>query len=122
MEFYICKHCGNIVTKVKDSGVPLVCCGEEMVQLKAGTTDGAKEKHVPVYEVNGNSVTVSVGSVEHPMLTEHYIEFICLVTKNGVQVKHLNPGEKPVATFALVDGDEVVEVYEYCNLHSLWKA
>ena len=122
LKFYRCPVCGQIVAIVKGTGAPLTCCGEEMQEIKAGTSDGAREKHVPVFEVKGNIVTVTVGSVEHPMLPEHYIEWIALQTKGGNQRKKLNPGEAPKATFALCEGDEVVAVYAYCNLHSLWKA
>lgn len=122
MKFYICDHCGNIVEKIVDSGVPIVCCGEEMRELEPGVTDGATEKHVPVYTVDGNIVKVQIGSEKHPMLPEHYIEWIALKTKQGYQRKMLKPGEEPVVCFALCDGDEVEEVYEYCNLHGLWKA
>lgn len=99
-----------------------MCCGEPMVEIKAGTTDAAAEKHVPVIEIDGNIVTVKVGSVTHPMLEEHYIQWIALQTKNGNQRVALQPGQEPVAQFALLPGDEVVAAYEYCNLHSLWKA
>ncbi|MDO5490929.1 MAG: desulfoferrodoxin family protein [Bacillota bacterium] len=119
--FYICKHCGNIIAKLKDSGVPVVCCGEPMAELIPGTTDAAVEKHVPEYSVEGNMVRVKVGSVEHPMTLEHYIEWILLHTKQGNQRKVLTPKDKPEACFALCDGDEVEAVYAYCNLHSLWK-
>lgn len=121
-KYYICKHCGNIVLKAKDSGVPVVCCGEPMTELIAGTSDGAREKHVPVWSVENGIVHVQVGSVEHPMLPEHYIEWISIFTKQGYQHKELHPGEKPVADFALCADDEVEAVYAYCNLHSLWKA
>lgn len=122
MKFYRCKHCGNIITHLKDSGVRVVCCGEEMQELVPGTTDAAQEKHVPVYTVEGNRVHVKVGSVEHPMVAEHYIEWIGVETKQGWQQKYLKPGENPEASFALLPGDEVKSVYEYCNLHSLWQA
>ncbi len=121
-KFYICSHCGNIIIKLHDSGVPVVCCGEPMKELKAGTTDGALEKHVPVYDVENGKVSVTVGSVEHPMLPEHYIEWIVLKTKKGTQLRRLAPGEAPKACFAVCEGDEVEAVYEYCNLHGLWKA
>ena len=88
----------------------------------AGTTDAALEKHVPDYKVEGNRVIVTVGSVEHPMLPEHYIEWVALQTKQGVQRKFLRPEDKPTTCFSLCDGDEVEAVYAYCNLHSLWKA
>ncbi|MCD8189399.1 MAG: desulfoferrodoxin [Clostridiales bacterium] len=122
LKFYLCEHCGNIVVKVKDKGVPVMCCGQKMTELVPGTTDAATEKHVPAYKVEGNLVQVNVGSVDHPMLPEHYIEWIALKTTQGVQLKYLAPGEKPAATFALSEGDAVEEVYAYCNLHSLWKA
>ena len=93
-----------------------------MTQIIPGTSDAAVEKHVPVFTVEGNLVKVSVGSVEHPMLPEHFIQWISLQTKQGNQRKVLNPGDKPEAVFALCEGDEVEAVYAYCNLHSLWKA
>ena len=93
-----------------------------MKPITPNTTDAAGEKHVPVIKVEGQMVTVTVGSVEHPMLEAHYIEWIMLETKDGRQRKALKPGEKPVATFALTEGDSVVAAYEYCNLHGLWKA
>ena len=122
LKFFKCEHCGNIIEMVKDKGVPVVCCGQRMTELVAGTSDGAREKHVPVYEVKDNIVHVKVGEVAHPMIPEHYIEWIVLQTKNGVQRKELNPGDKPEACFALCDGDEVEAVYAYCNPHGLWKA
>ena len=122
MTFYKCEHCGNIIAHINDSGVRCVCCGEEMKPLVPNTSDGAGEKHVPVIKIDGHTVTVSVGSVEHPMLDAHYIMWIMLETKDGRQRKSLKPGEKPVATFALTEGDEVIAAYEYCNLHGLWIA
>ncbi|MCD8196722.1 MAG: desulfoferrodoxin [Lachnospiraceae bacterium] len=122
LKFYICEHCGNIIMKVKDKGVPVMCCGQKMKEIIPGTTDAAAEKHVPDYKVEGNLVKVNIGSVDHPMLPEHYIEWIALKTKQGAQLKELKPGEKPAATFALSKGDEVEEVFAYCNLHSLWMA
>lgn len=121
-KFYICETCGNIITTVKSSGVPVMCCGQSMKELIPGTTDAAVEKHVPAYEVEGNLVTVNVGSVDHPMLPEHYIEWVSIQTKQGTQKKDLKPGDAPKVTFALCEGDEVEAVYAYCNLHSLWKA
>ena len=121
-KFCKCAHCGQIITLVKATGVPVICCGEKMGELVPNTVDAAKEKHVPVYEVKDGVVNVTVGSVEHPMTAEHYIEFIVLATKNGVQRKDLKPGDAPKAAFALVAGDEVEGVYAYCNLHGLWKA
>jgi superoxide reductase len=122
MKFYRCAHCGQIVAIVKKTGVPVICCGEPMKELIPGTTDAAAEKHVPSFEVKGDVVEVTVGSVEHPMLEEHYIEWIAVQTKQGNQRKSLEPGEPPKAFFRICDGDEVEAVYAYCNLHSLWKA
>ena len=122
MRCYICEHCGNIVTFVKSSGVPVMCCGQKMTELVPGTTDAAVEKHVPVIQAEGAQVIVTVGSVEHPMIPEHFIEWIALETREGVQIKHLTPGSKPQVVFALTQGDSVVSAYAYCNLHGLWKA
>ena len=121
VRFFICKHCGNIITMVHDAGVPVVCCGEKMTELVPGSTDAATEKHVPVVEVNGNKVKVTVGSVVHPMEEKHFIQWIYVQTKEGVQSKHLKPHENPEAVFVLADGDKAVAAYEYCNLHGLWK-
>ena len=122
MTFYKCEHCGNIIAHINDSGVRCVCCGEEMKPIVPNTSDGAGEKHVPVVSVDGQTVTVTVGSVEHPMLEAHYIMWIMLETKQGRQRKALKPGDKPAASFALTEGDSFVAAYEYCNLHGLWKS
>ncbi len=119
-KFYRCKHCGNIVGMIHNAGVPIVCCGEEMEELVANTVDAAKEKHVPAVSIVGNTVKVDVGTVPHPMEEKHFIQWIYLQTKNGGQRKCLKPGSEPTAVFAL-DNDELVAVYEYCNLHGLWK-
>lgn len=120
MKFYKCETCGNIITKLNDSGVPVVCCGKPMTELIPGAVDAAQEKHVPAVTVDGAKVSVQVGEVEHPMLDEHYIQFIVLETSQGFQKKTLKPGEKPAAEFTVADGDKAVAVYEYCNLHGLW--
>ena len=121
MKFYKCEICGKIVAMVKETPVDTMCCGQAMRELVPGTTDGAAEKHVPVYTVEGNTVKVKVGSVEHPMTDAHHIEWIAIETENGNQRKELKPGDKPEATFALVPRDKVKSVYEYCNIHGLWK-
>ena len=121
MKFYKCEICGKIVAMVKETPVDTMCCGQAMRELVPGTTDGAVEKHVPVYTLEGNTVKVKVGSVEHPMTDAHHIEWIAIETENGNQRKELKPGDKPEATFALVPRDKVKNVYEYCNLHWLWK-
>lgn len=103
-----------------DSKVPVVCCGKPMKELVPGAVDGALEKHVPAVTIEGNTVKVQIGEVIHPMLPEHYIQFVALETKNGCQIKNLKAGDEPKAEFVLADGDEAVAVYEYCNLHGLW--
>lgn len=122
VKFFKCPHCGNIITKVHEAGVPVVCCGQKMEELIPGTSDGAAEKHVPAVEVNGKVVRAQIGSVEHPMVDVHYIEFVALESKEGLQVKYLKPEDAPVAEFVLSESDEPIAVYEYCNLHGLWKA
>ena len=122
MKFYRCRHCGNIVAIVHASGVPIMCCGEAMGELIPGESDGALEKHVPVFSKEGGKVIVKIGEVPHPMTEAHYIEWVSLKTKFGNQRKALKPGDAPEVSF-LIDGDDEVEaVYAYCNLHSLWKA
>ena len=120
-KLFKCMHCGNIVEVLEESGVPIICCGEKMTELVPNTTDAATEKHVPVIEVSGNEVVVKIGSVEHPMVPEHHIDFIVLETSLGTQRKFLDPAGKPEARFVLAEGEEVVAAYEYCNLHGFWK-
>ena len=122
MKFFRCDHCGNFVGVINDAGVPMMCCGQKMTEVVAGTTDAAVDKHVPVVTVDGNIVKAVVGSVEHPMIEEHYIEWIALETEKGVQRKTLKAGDAPAAEFALTADDKVVAAYAYCNLHGLWKS
>lgn len=121
-KYYICEHCGNIIEAVKESGVPVMCCGQKMTEIIPGTTDAAVEKHVPAFEVKDGKVFVKVGSVEHPMQDVHYIEWISVQTDKGSQRKALAPGQKPEAVFAICEDEKVEAVYAYCNLHGLWKA
>lgn len=120
-KFFVCRHCGNVMELLNDSGVPVVCCGEDMDRLMPGTTDAAVEKHVPVYTAEGSNISVQVGSVPHPMLEEHYIGWVWLFTKNGGQRRVLKAGDEPKAEFTVAPGDEAVAVYAWCNLHGLWK-
>lgn len=120
-KFYICKKCKNMVEVVHESQVRMMCCGEELTELKANTVDAAVEKHVPEVTVEGNKVVAKVGSVQHPMEDKHYIMFIFLETDKGVKRVDLKPGEVPAAEFALLEGEKPLAVYEYCNLHGLWK-
>ena len=99
-----------------------MCCGEKMHEIIPGTVEASKEKHIPVYNVINNVVEVEVGSIAHPMIDEHYIEWISIQTKQGNQRKLLSPNNPPKVCFTLCEGDEVEAVYAYCNLHGLWKA
>ena len=99
-----------------------MCCGEPLQEFIPGTTDASVEKHVPVYSVSEGIVTVKIGSVPHPMVDAHYIEWVALKTKAGNQRKALKPGDSPEVVFNIAKGDEVEAVYAYCNLHDLWKA
>ena len=119
-KFFYCEHCGNMVGVIKDSKVPMVCCGQKMTKLVPGTVEASHEKHIPVVEVIGDRVKVTVGSVEHPMSAEHSILWVYLETENGGHRKCLEVGKAPVVTFAL-DGEKPVAVYAYCNLRGLWK-
>ena len=118
-KFYKCNHCGNVVVKVVDSKVPVVCCGEKIQELVPNTVDASNEKHVPVVtRLDDCRIKVEVGSVAHPMTQEHHISFIYVETENGgIQV---NLKDKPEAVICVCH-DKPVAVYEYCNLHGLWK-
>ena len=120
-KFYICEHCGNIIGMVKDKGVPVMCCGQKMKELVPNTVEASGEKHIPAVTVEGNVLKVNVGSVNHPMAEEHFIEWVYVETENGGMRKNLKPGQEPNVTFALGD-DKAVAVYAYCNLHGLWMA
>jgi len=150
--FYRCGICGNMVALIKSGGGELVCCGQPMTKLQANTTDASQEKHVPAVAYDNGKIKVTVGSVAHPMLPEHYIEWIALVTDDRLEIAYLKPGMEPKAEFvcqvAETDAeiytgkDEIVPncegkpcnfvekgkpqkeviVYEYCNLHGLWQA
>lgn len=122
MKFYKCPICGKIIAMVNERPVPTICCGRPMEEIIPNTSDGAHEKHLPVYTVKDGICHVVISSVEHPMLEAHYIEWIAIQTNLGNQRKVLKPGEKSVADFALLPGENVVAVYEYCNLHGLFKA
>ncbi len=122
MKFYKCEGCGKLAVLFKESKCPTKCCGEAMQEVIPGTTDAAKEKHIPEVTCDGSLVTVKVGSVEHPMLEAHHIEWIILETETGFQKKDLDPTGKPEAVFALAPGEKPVAAYESCNLHGIWKA
>lgn len=119
--FYICPTCGNLVYTVHNAGVPLLCCGQKMQKLEPNTVDASGEKHLPVAALEGDTLHVSVGSVEHPMAAEHLIQWIFVETEQGGQIRYLQPGQAPKADFVL-GGEKPVAVYAYCNLHGLWMA
>ena len=119
-KFLICETCKNIVGMVQDKGRPLSCCGANMDELIANTAEASVEKHLPDVQKTENGLHVQVGSVPHPMEEAHYIAFIYVETEKGGQRARLKIGEAPEADFCFVD-DKPVAVYEYCNLHGLWK-
>jgi superoxide reductase len=119
-QVFKCEVCGNMVEVVHAAGGTLTCCKQPMKAMVENTTDAAKEKHVPVIEKVEGGVLVKVGSVDHPMLETHYIEWIEIHTTNKVCRKFLKPGEKPEAFFSIEE--EVLYAREYCNLHGVWKA
>ena len=119
-EIYRCPICGNIVEVLNHGAGELVCCGKPMILLQENTTDAAQEKHVPVVEKTADGYRVKVGSVEHPMLDEHFIQWIELLTPKSVLRRELKPGCKPEATF--ITNEECLCARAYCNLHGMWKA
>jgi len=118
-KFYRCAHCGNLVEMVHNSGVPMICCGQKMEELVPNTVEASGEKHVPVATIDGDVLRVNVGSVDHPMVDVHYIEWVQVETENGSMRKALVPGQAPQVSFVL-GGEKPVAVYAYCNLHGLW--
>ena len=140
LRFLRCNACGNLVIFQYDSGVTPNCCGDEMEELVAGSTDGAAEKHVPMARVENMDakadkcsgtrftqkgscdcyVTVQIGEAEHPMADDHYIEWVVLQTNCGTYTRFFDPGDKPCTTFCLGKGEKPIKVYSYCNLHGLW--
>lgn len=121
MKIYKCRICGNLVHLLENGGGNLVCCGESMELLTAKTSNEGLEKHVPVVSVLGNKVNVKVGSVDHPMVENHYITKIFVAYNNKIIVKKLNYMDKPEADFIIDEEFKTLDVYEYCNLHDLWK-
>ena len=117
--FLKCEICGNIVGMVHVSGVTPVCCGKPMTLLKANTVDAAKEKHVPVGEIDGDKLIVNVGSATHPMSDEHHIAWIAVAQGSHTQRITLDPNGEPKAIF-LIDPTMPLTIFEYCNLHGLW--
>ena len=117
--FFRCEKCGNIVAQIMNGGGTLTCCGQEMKRLEANTTDAAQEKHIPVVTKEGGRIKVTIGAILHPMLSEHYIEWIALVSDGKMELVYLKPGQEPQAYFSELKSGTA---YAYCNLHGLWKA
>lgn len=121
MEVYVCEVCGNMVEQIQVGTGIMYCCGQPMKLVEADAVDAVKEKHVPMVVQHGNCVTVKVGSISHPMLQEHHIEWVTLVTDQGIYRKELHPHNDPEVTFMLCEGEKWRRAYAYCNLHGLWK-
>lgn len=121
-KFFVCNKCGNIIVKLNDSGVTPDCCGESMHELVQNTFEGVGEKHLPLVTIlDEHSIRVHVGSQLHPMENDHYIHFVAVETTNGLIVHYLHPGDIPILSVSMEDTDQAIAVYEYCNLHGLWK-
>lgn len=121
LDIYKCDVCGHIIEVMHKGQGELVCCGQPMKYMKEGTTDGAKEKHVPVIEKTATGYKVTVGAVPHPMEAAHWIQWIELVADGVSYTRFLNPGDAPEAEFCIADAKNVA-AREYCNLHGHWKA
>ncbi|NQS97978.1 MAG: desulfoferrodoxin [candidate division Zixibacteria bacterium] len=120
LQIYKCEICGNIVEVIHEGAGKLVCCGKPMNLLEENITDAAEEKHIPLVEKVGDGLfKVTVGSVPHPMVDEHFIQWVQIIAGKKACRAFLNPGDAPEAIFK-VETDEV-SAREYCNLHGLWK-
>lgn len=122
IKFLKCNRCGNIVEVVENKMGVVSCCGQPMEEMVINTVDASHEKHIPVYEVEGNRIKVRIGSVAHPMIPEHHIAWVEIKTKMGVQRKYIANKDEAKVCFLICEHDELEEVYAYCNLHGLWKA
>ena len=118
-KFFICRRCGNLAGLIHESGVPMMCCGQKMEELVPNTVEASGEKHLPVVSLDGCTLKVNVGAVDHPMIPEHFIEWVYVQTEKGGMRKNLQPGSAPNVSFCVCD-EKVVAVYAYCNLHGLW--
>lgn len=118
-KFYRCKHCGNIIGFIRNTGVPIFCCGEPMGEMPVNSQEASGEKHLPVAQRDGDNIIIKVGEVAHPMSEEHFIDWIYLETIKGGQRKLCL--DSPSAVFALVPGDMPTAAYAYCNMHGLWR-
>lgn len=122
VRFYYCKHCGKICVLVNETGTPTICCGEVMEELKPNQVDFVEEKHIPKITRHGQEVIITIGSKLHPMHSDHYIQWIMIQTNKGFHKRNLNPVDDPIARFTLQDDERLINVFDYCNLHKLWRA
>lgn len=118
MKFYKCNGCKSVAMEIVPGEND---CVPNYGELTANTVEASSEKHLPVVERDGETVTVRVGSVEHPMLEEHYIMRIYVETCKGGFLRNLKPGDEPMAVFQIPADQQIKAVYEYCNIHGLWK-
>ena len=121
MRFFKCYICGNFVELLYEGGGELVCCGEAMQELVAKDKEEGSEKHLPVVSFEDNKLKVKVGEVSHPMLENHYITCVIIKYNDKVQRLNLFPNQTPEAEFCIDEEFDNIEVYEYCNVHGLWK-
>lgn len=122
MKFYKCNLCGQVITKVTDTNVNVVCCGQPMKEIvPKEDEEGLTEKHVPCYVCNDDGIIIRIGETAHPMTKEHYIEWILIETNKGYLQRKLKPGDQPIANFTLDEDEKIKNIYACCNLHSLWK-
>ena len=120
-KFFFCKHCKNLTASLFSSGIPMVCCGEVMKEIIPNSVDAAVEKHKPVVTITSDgNISVNIGEAPHPMIEEHYIEWIFIETSKGGSFKYLKPNEKPFAEFIILPDEQIIKVYSYCNIHGLW--
>lgn len=118
--FYVCSHCGNLIGMIRNVGVPMMCCGQKMTEIVPNTVEASVEKHLPVVTVDGNKLTVTIGSTIHPMTEEHHIAWVYVETDKGGHRRLFNAGDNPSFTLTLED-EKAISVSAYCNLHGLWK-
>lgn len=118
--FYYCETCGNLMIAAIASGVIPYCCDDEMTLLTPNTSDGNKEKHVPVVTFTSeHSLKVNIGSEPHPMTPNHNIRFVCLLTTVGGIIRYLNDDAPPEVCIRF--NGKPIAVYAYCNIHGLWR-
>lgn len=120
--FYRCEPCGNLIVMIENSGVIPECCGTHMTRLEPCSVDASLEKHVPVILQKGKDVWVEIGSIAHPMTSQHFIKWIIVQTDRGAYARTLEPDELPTIHFRINPDEDVIAAYAYCNLHGLWSS